>query len=60
MAQFMPAMTLPLHIDEDGLPVGIMFTGRFGAEDTLFRLAGQIEQATPWLTRRPPISAWNL
>lgn len=56
----LPAMTLPLHIDEDGLPVGIMFTGRFGAEDTLFRLAGQIEQATPWLTRRPPISAWNL
>ncbi|KNY14072.1 hypothetical protein AKG11_25965 [Shinella sp. SUS2] len=55
----LPSMTLPLHHDSSGLPIGIMFTGRFGAEDTLFRLAGQIEQAMPWIGRKPPVSAWN-
>lgn len=56
----LPAMTLPLHHDADGLPVGVMFTSRFGAEDMLFRLAGQIERAMPWIGRKPPVSTWNL
>ena len=33
----------------------MMFTGRFGDEGTLFRLSGQIEQATPWSDRRPQV-----
>jgi Asp-tRNA(Asn)/Glu-tRNA(Gln) amidotransferase A subunit family amidase len=32
-----------------------MFTGRFGDEATLFRLAGQLEQARPWRDPKPPI-----
>jgi Asp-tRNA(Asn)/Glu-tRNA(Gln) amidotransferase A subunit family amidase len=36
------------------LPIGVQFAGRFGDEATLFRLAGQIEQAAPWGHRRPP------
>jgi amidase len=37
-----PAMTMPLHMSADGLPVGVMFTAPLNDEATLFRLAGQI------------------
>ncbi|HEY8029991.1 MAG TPA: amidase [Gaiellaceae bacterium] len=48
-----PAMSLPLHRNEAGLPVGIQFVCRPFAEATLFRLAAQIEQARPWIDYRP-------
>jgi Asp-tRNA(Asn)/Glu-tRNA(Gln) amidotransferase A subunit family amidase len=51
-----PAMTMPLAWSDDGLPVGVMFAGHTGGEATLFRLAGQIETARPWATRRPDLS----
>jgi Asp-tRNA(Asn)/Glu-tRNA(Gln) amidotransferase A subunit family amidase len=50
-----PAMSVPLHQDADGLPIGIQFAGRFGDEATLFRLAGQLEREHPWSARRPTI-----
>lgn len=50
-----PAMSLPLCWSRSGLPLGMQLVGRFGAEDTLFRLAGALEQALPWRDRRPPI-----
>jgi len=52
-----PAMTVPLHWNDEGLPVGVHFMGRFGDEATLFRLAAQLEQARPWSIRRPSVSA---
>jgi amidase len=35
----------------------MLFTGRWGDEATLYRLAGQLEQAHPWIGRRP--SVWG-
>jgi amidase len=52
-----PAMSVPLYWSDEGLPIGIHFMGRFGAEATLFRLAAQLEEARPWKHRRPPVSA---
>lgn len=47
-----PAMSLPLHMSADGLPIGVHFGGRFGEDGTLLRLASQLEQAAPWIDRR--------
>jgi Asp-tRNA(Asn)/Glu-tRNA(Gln) amidotransferase A subunit family amidase len=33
-----------------------MFTARFGDEAVLIRLAAQLEAATPWFDRRPPLA----
>jgi amidase len=52
-----PAISLPLHWNEAGLPIGTQFVGRFGDEETLLSLAGQLEGALPWAQRRPPVSA---
>ena len=52
-----PAMSVPLHWNAQGLPIGTHFVGRTGEEATLFRLAGQLEAARPWAGRRPPVSA---
>ena len=48
-----PAMSVPLHWNDAGLPVGMQFAARFGDEATLFRLAAQLEQAQPWFERVP-------
>jgi amidase len=48
-----PSMSAPLHWTPDGLPVGVMFSARFGDEATLFRLAAQLEKAKPWAGQRP-------
>mgnify|MGYP001597528922 CR=1 FL=1 len=39
----------------DNLPMGVHFLAAHGGEGLLFRLAGQLEQARPWASRRAPI-----
>lgn len=52
-----PSMSVPLGWNRDGLPIGSLFTARFGAEAILFRLASSLETARPWFHRRPPVLA---
>jgi amidase len=52
-----PAISLPLHWGDDGLPIGVQLLAPFGREDVLIRAAAQLEQARPWADRRPPAFA---
>ena len=52
-----PAISLPLHWNDQGLPVGVHLMAAYGREDVLLRVAAQLEQARPWAHRTPPVSA---
>lgn len=54
-----PAISVPTHVT-DGLPVGVQLVGRYAREDVLLGLSAQLERATPWQERRPPVSAADL
>ena len=48
-----PAISLPVGQTGYGFPVSVHAVARFADEATLFRLSGQLEQAMPWIDRRP-------
>ncbi len=48
-----PSMSVPLHWSAEGLPIGVMFSGRFGDDAMLLRLASQLEKAKPWAASKP-------
>jgi len=50
-----PAISLPLHWNDAGLPIGVQLVGAYGREDLLIRVAAELEQALPWKGRRPPV-----
>ena len=50
-----PAISLPLHWNADGLPIGVQFVAPLGGEDLLFQLAGQLEAERPWFDRVPEL-----
>jgi amidase len=49
-----PAVSLPLHWTDDGLPIGVQLVGPPLGEALLFRVSSQLEAARPWIDRRPP------
>jgi len=51
----LPAMSVPLHWNESGLPIGVQFSAPFGADAALITLASQLEKVAPWANKRPPI-----
>src|SRR6266545_917540 len=48
-----PGMVVPMGVRPDGLPVAVQLIGPPGSELTLLGLAGQLEQASPWLRHAP-------
>jgi amidase len=52
-----PGISLPLHWNDDGLPIGVQLVAAYGREDLLIRVAAQLEEAEPWKDRRPPLHA---
>ena len=48
-----PAISLPLHMSADGLPVGVQLVAGHGREDVLVRVAAQLESAAPWTSLAP-------
>ena len=48
-----PAINVPLHWNDDGLPIGVQLVAAYGREDVLIRVASQLEAAAPWADRRP-------
>jgi amidase len=51
-----PAISLPLHWNENGLPIGVQLIAAYGREDLLLRVAAELEVARPWAKRRPALS----
>lgn len=51
----LPSVSLPAQWNAEGLPIGIMLGGRYGAEALLLSLSAQLEAARPWSDRRPDL-----
>jgi amidase len=52
-----PAVSLPLEMSEEVLPIGVQFVGRPASEELLLSLSAQLEEAIPWRDRRPELAA---
>jgi len=43
-----PAISLPMGLSQNGLPIGIQFAAAYGQEKYLLELAFELEEAQPW------------
>ncbi|MBM3729474.1 MAG: amidase [Actinobacteria bacterium] len=48
-----PAISLPMHWSDEGLPIGVQLVAAYAREDVLIRVASQLESAAPWAQRHP-------
>jgi amidase len=53
----LPAMSVPIAVAAENIPIGMQLVGRHGDELTLLQLAAQLEQVLRWDVRRPPVCA---
>ncbi len=51
----LPAITLPVHVTEGGLPMGVQLIGRPGGEHVLLAIGAQLERRLRWQRRHPPM-----
>ncbi len=50
-----PAVSLPLGVSGDGLPIGVQLAAQALREDVLVQVSAQLETAMPWADRRPAV-----
>ena len=50
-----PSISLPLGFSKNDLPIGSMFTAKYGNDELLISIASQLEEAKPWKEKKPPI-----
>ena len=50
-----PAISLPVHWNAEGLPIGVQLVAAPGREDVLVRVAAQLEPRAGWLERSPAL-----
>ena len=48
-----PAMSVPLAMSSNGLPIGLQFVAARGKEDLLFRFAAELERTEHWIKCNP-------
>lgn len=44
-----PAMSVPMHLTKEGLPIGVQFMAAKGREDLLFAMAAELEKTDEWI-----------
>lgn len=49
-----PSLSLPCGFDANGMPLGLMVSGRRFEDATVLKVAAAYERSTPWHQRRPP------
>ncbi len=50
-----PAISVPMEMSAEGMPIGMQLVAPLWREDLLFRVSSQLEQAHPWADRRAPV-----
>jgi amidase len=55
-----PAISLPLAMHSNGLPIGVQIAAKPSREDIVIALGADLERAMPWASRTPPLHASRL